>query len=448
MKGRSAIILVLVAALLVGIAVLSQKKEQQRESSGIVAGKLLLPDLPVNDVEKIVIKSADGSATMERIDDTWVSHDKFKYPANFNKIKEAVVKLSEVKISQQVTATDAQKEKMNMLMPSQTATNKSGMGTAVELLGAAGKKIASLLVGGARERKSEPGGYGYPDGQYVSTDGGATIYMLAENMNNLSANSRDWVEAEIFNVPLADISEVSITGPDRPAIKLARKPGETTYTLEGLAADEELEISKVNSIEGALGYMRFTDIADPALNDMMTGIDKAVIYQATTKSGEVYTARIGSTISTNSRDRYVKFTVDLKPQPPAPPVPAGTNAVAGSATNAPGVMSKEDRQKLEEKVKTLNAAISKWTFIVETYKHEPLTVPRMDLVKKKAPPAEPKKEEGKADQKKTDVKQPEKTEQPAAAPAAAVDGQSATNQPPAEKKKASGIRRLFSWLLD
>ena len=373
MKGKNLLILVVAALVLIGLAMLSSRDSSKSSPSAI--GKLVLPNLPLNEVERVVVSTPTEAITLAKVDDTWVTPSRFGYPADFQKIKDAVLKLSELKIGQVMRLTDSQKAAMKIAAPASGSTNS---GTLVEMFDAKGKKLASLLLGGSHQSKPrggpEFGGYGgYPDGQYLSPDGGKSVYLVAGALDSFSPKTRDWLDTEVLNVNSSDIGDITITGPDGKGLRLARKDG-AKLEAEGLAPDEETDASKLYSVESALSYLRFSDVADPALTDAETGLDKPAVFQASTSKGQVYTVKVGSS-PTNSADRYVRFEVALKP--------AATNQ---PAADAGGTNAAAARKQLEEETQALGAKIGKWTYLVESYKADAMLTKRDSVVKKKEPP--------------------------------------------------------------
>jgi hypothetical protein len=302
MKGKQALILVVVAVALVAGALLSSKNRSS--GTGDLMGRLVLPDLPVNDIETITITSAAGAATLNKNGDTWVSGERFNYPLDFQKIKGVVLKLSEMKIGQAMRLTDKQRADMKMLAPGSGPTNQTG--TLVELFAGKDRKVAALLIGDTRQRKPKGqeafGGYGgYPDGQYVSADGGKTVYLVKDVLENVSARNQDWLDAEILNIGPGDVTAITLTSRDKKEVKLSRSKDTNKLEVEGLAPDEETDSEKLYNVESALSYLRFDDVADPAIPEAEAGLDKPAIYQATTTKGQVITVRIGNS-PTNRTD--------------------------------------------------------------------------------------------------------------------------------------------------
>lgn len=146
MKAKNLIILGASAAVLVAVAVRFSRETPDAAAERV--GQPVFPDLPVNDVEQVVITTPEGTATVARAADTWAVPARFGYPADFEKIRGLLLKLSRLKIGQVVTVGDAQKASLKMVAPGGGAN----AGTSIDLLGAGGKQIASLLIGAEHRR--------------------------------------------------------------------------------------------------------------------------------------------------------------------------------------------------------------------------------------------------------------------------------------------------------
>jgi len=385
MKGRNLVVMVVLAAVLVGVAVLTSR--EKGESTPDVVGGLLFPDLPVNDVEKIVIRSGRETATVARLDKKWVAPGKFNYPADFTKIRDTLLKLSDLRIGQLVRVDDDQRAslKLNPPVPGDVS------GTLVELHGKEGETLASLLLGEPRHRKrlDTPNSFdGYADGRYVSTDGGNNVYLVSETLQGLSVNMKDWLDTDLVNVMSSDIAEITINGPDRDTVRLTREKDGGTLRAVGLSKKEEADTSRIDSIESALSYLRFNDIADPSLSDEQTGTHDPVVFRAITKEGEIYTVRIGGSPE-DGNDRYVRFNVALTPAGktglPKTDVEDDEEGEEAEKTAKEQAQDKEaEKQKqLNEKVRSLGEKLDNWTYLISSYKADPMMSVRADLVKKK-----------------------------------------------------------------
>lgn len=390
MKGKNLLILVLLAVALAALAVLTSRKE--KELAPDLLGRYVLPNLPVNDIEKIVVYSEQSTVTVTRVDNVWLSPDKFNYPVDFGKVRECLLKLAELRIGQMVQVDNDERSELKIISPlGELPSDSHGIGTLVELRGKGDKKLASLLVGDTHQRKTQGRGIsfgGYPDGHYVSPDNGGTIYLITETLDDLPRDVKNWLDTNLVNVPSSDIKEVTISGPRRDTVRLTRKKDGGGLDVEGLSAKEETDSSKLQGIESALSYLRFDDIADPSITEKELDMGKPVIFKALTQKNEVYTVNIGGSPE-GSNNRYVRIEVALE-KPDKPVLPAAETE--GKKKDSPQDTEKkqaDERKELEIKIKALNENLRKWTYLMASYKTDSMTATRNDLVKEK----EKKKEE-------------------------------------------------------
>lgn len=385
MKGNKLIILAVVAVVLVALAFVMNRKDEAIKPTGM--GELVIPDLPVNDVLRIdVINSSNETVTVSRADDRWVSLSKYGYPADFGKVRDALIKLSEVKIGQVMNVSEDQKKAINIVTPGQGVEDA---GSLVNLYGEGGKKIASVLLGKEHSRQAPARGGmmggSFPDGRYISVDSGERIYLVSETMSEFSDDATDWLDTEIVNVKSDKIKEVTVAVPGTNTLVFTKDGSD--MVLEGLADDEEMDSSKQHSIKSSLGYLRFKDVADPSLTDAQTGMTNAVIYKALTEDGVVYTAMIGGKADD---DRYFRLAVALtdETEQTEDVDAAEEQEEAGSeegeaAEDADSDDSEEKRAELEKEIADLSEKLSKWTYIIASYEADSMILKRDDVVKEK-----------------------------------------------------------------
>jgi hypothetical protein len=382
MRGNKLIVLAVVAVVLVALAFVMNRKEAKIRPTNV--GELVLPDLPVNDVRRIdVITSSNETVAVSRTDDAWVSHDKYGYPVDFVKVKDALIELSELKIGQVMNVSESQKAAINMVAPGQGVENA---GSLVNLYGEGGKKIASVLLGKehSRQAPSQGGmmGGSFPDGRYVSVDNGERVYLVAQTLSMFGDDPKDWLDTEIVNVEADKIKEVTVAVPGEDTM-VFKKDG-SDMVLDGLADDEEMDSSKQYNIKSALGYLKFKDIADPSLSDAETGMTNATLYKALAENGALYTAMIGG--AADGEDRYFRMAVALTdlPEEEGKEEAKEDEPAEGEETDAADAAAKkEKRAELEKEIADLSAKLSKWTYVIASYETDSMILKRDEMVKKK-----------------------------------------------------------------
>jgi hypothetical protein len=363
MKGKTLVILVVAAAVLGGLAVLTSQRKNRPMPAAV--GQALLPDLALDKVARAIIVADGKTSTVARVEDAWGVVERHNYPADFEKLKRALVKLADLKIGQTVQVGDAQKA--DLRVTPETAAQ-------LVLQDQSGATLATLLLGETRESQSAmPGRGGYPDGRFVSRDGGATVYLVADTLDDLaSAEPGRWVDSEIASLTGSDIASIRVTGPNREPIELKRGDDDK-LTLQNLAEGEEFDSSKTYALESALSYLRFEDIADPALDEAALGLEAPIVYEAKTKSGLLYVATLGGKVA-DGENRYARFRVTYADD--GKPAPEDETDEARQAREA-------DAAKVRESAAAQNARLAKWTYVIPSYKADAIAKPRSDLLKTK-----------------------------------------------------------------
>lgn len=380
MKTKQLMILSATAIVLVTLAFVTNRKPDS--TTGANGTVLLLPEtLAVNDITEVSLRSREGPVTLRQHEGRWVVTEKYDYPADFDKLRRLILKLANMKAGQRIPANESQRQRMGLILPNAEVAAES-YGTLLSLKSRTGSTQAQLLIGNPRLKPgddAQPFRAGFPDGHYVSTDGGQTALLVAEPLTEVQPRPMQWIQREILNISGRDIVQIEVSGPNRQAIRLSRAQEGAPLTLEGLDESEEMVIPAVQRMENALAFVRFEDLADPELSVEDCGLDTPTIFRATTKDGQVVDVRIGS-----SRDNlhYARFTVSLLPEPVA---------------DADGEENDEDalaertakRARLEEDTAQRQQRLSPWTYLLAEHQVANMKKTREQLAKAAEPEPEP-----------------------------------------------------------
>ena len=346
MTNRNLVILAAAAAVFGGAAYFCNSGRKIKTSN--INGKPVIPAFDVSEVAKVDV---GGKVTLAATDGGWVIDSLYGYPADVAKIRENLLKLKDLTVGQSARG------------------RKIDNGTKVDLKNQKGTVIASVTLGEQhmakpRGQAAQFGGGGYPDGRYVKFGDG--VVLVKDALDAFDGDPKKWCETRICSVPSADVKEVSCTK-EGSTVKLTRK--DSTWSLEGLGEKEELDSSKTYSLDSALSYLDFNNVADPKKPEADFGFTTGSVYKVTLKNGQSYTAKIGAA---SGADRYFKVSAAF--------TPVGTNATENAT--------------LEKAVKDFNAKAGKWTYLISSYSADSMSKTRKDLVKAKE---EPKEDEKKAD---------------------------------------------------
>ncbi len=384
MNVKNLITLAGLAAVMIGLATWSSRKET-RKTEAASLGNNAFPALQkqVNEIASIHIQSPAETATVTRVEGIWRTPGKWNYPADFGKIRDLLRKLADAKILQSVQATPAERSELQLLTSTDTgATNRAQCATRIQLLDSRGAAISSLYLGKTRSRPgSESGMGGFPDSQFVMTDNGQ-ISLIGDTFSEVTTRDKDWLDTDFLT--LTDIIAVHVTGKPAGEIHATRATPTDDLKVQGTIPDnKEVDSTKLGSLGSALNFLRFDDVADPKLSPQQTGLDKPVIYEATSKKGEKVTLRIGKSPAGDTK-RYASVAVAF--EAPAVPAPSGTDTNQVALAQA---REKENAQTAAS-AKLLNDKFSPWIYLLSPESADAMTQGFQDLLKDKPKPQDQK----------------------------------------------------------
>ncbi len=355
MKANKLILLAVVAAVLGVAAYMSSRSVKVKTPSQV--GRELLPELDLSKVMRIELKCSDNeNLLLSGSDDGWKINSLYDYPADITRIREHLLTLRNLKIGQK------------------GSPDKIEDADLLDLQDSAGRSLATLLIGDEHMRKAtgratQFGGGAYPDGRYVSTGDKDEVWLVKETLSSFTPKPSNWADTQIISVSSSDVNGIALMKQGDSCI-LSKKDGE--WSVAGLTDDEEFDTSASHSLESALSSLSFNNLADPALSDDELGISTGAVFKVTLKSGESYTASLGSAVPEGA-DRYMKIRANFTPQ--------GTNETVNA--------------EIRTKVESFNEKSARWSYIIPSYKADSMMKSRADIVKnkEKQPEAEASEQE-------------------------------------------------------
>ena len=328
--------------------------------------------LPVNSVEKLVIKSSKDKVTLQKASDIWTVAERSGYPADFNKIRELVTSLWEFKVVRQLEVGTSQFGRLNIVAPGQGDHS----GVELDLSDASGKSIKSLIFGktfggsesSGDEEEEAPSGSGrfvYDPSQKDK------VYLSKENFYTVDASPKNWLDKQFITAE--GVKEVArASSPDGDGWNVSKKDQKAAWKLADAKPGETLNTSVVASL-GAFSP-NFVDVKPADTPDSETGLNKPVIVNVETFDGFKYALEIGGEAPDQSRFLRFKVSADLPSKRTAEP------------NESPDDKKKKDDEfnKQQETLETRLAKEQKlenWIFEVESYSLETFLKPRKDLLK-------------------------------------------------------------------
>jgi hypothetical protein len=340
--------------------------------------------LPVNSVEKLVIKSSKNSATLQKVSDIWTVAERNGYPADFSKIRELITSLWEFKVVRQLDVGPSQFGRLNIVAPGQGEHS----GIELDLSDGSGKSIKTLIFGKIFGGDSSGQSSGDDDEEAPSGNGRFVydpsekdkVYLSKENFETVDALPQNWLDKDFIKAQ--GVKEVErVSSPDSEGWKISKKDEKAAWELVDAKPGETLKTDAVSSLGSFTPS--FGDVKPANAPDSETGLNKPVTVDLATFDGFKYTLQIGGAGPDESRFFRFKVSADLPAKRAAEP------------NESPDDKKKKDDEfsKQQEALKTRLTAEQKlqnWVFEVESYSLETFLKPRKDILKELSPSPAPR----------------------------------------------------------
>jgi Domain of unknown function (DUF4340) len=303
----AAVLLVLLAALGGGALLVRQQAETQKPADAATLGQPLFKGLQAAAVASVSIRQPKNSITIEKKGDGWVIAERAGFPADYDKLRDFVLKVIALKVGQSEPIGEKDRARLQL----------DAGGTVIELRGADGKPLASLTAGN-KYFKAEPENpeRAIGDGRYVALPGdGQRVIVVSDPLAQASAKTADWISKagpEVEKVKTLELR--GPTGAPAGSSWLIERSGDSAdWKLAGARGDEKLEVSKANAAAYTFGRIELADVAPKDFKPQDAGLDNPVAtVTATTLDGLSYTLRVGGLEGEN---HYASIAVAGEPKP-------------------------------------------------------------------------------------------------------------------------------------
>ena len=342
----------------------------------------------LNNVSSIKLTGASNTPiiTLKRTDKGWVASSIDGYGADVAKIRDYLIKLSEAKIREAKTANPASYAKLGV--EDLTAADAKGI-----LLELEGTKVPVKLIMGSI---AGSGGQGV----YVRKPGEKQSY-LASGQIRPEASVNSWIQAEITNIPVNRVQEVTITPPTGDKLVVRKeKVEDVDWAVLNVPKGKELSSPSIgNQLAGTLDALRLEsvlpaaqaepDLAQTYLARFVTFEGLVVTVTAWEKDAKGY-ARFNASLDTALSEAYLlseqskaEAAANAEAAAAAPPA-SGVPAVLTPAPKAAFDAAKFRTEKLAEltkQVEEINLRTSGWSYVLVQYKFAGIKKTMADMLK-------------------------------------------------------------------
>lgn len=373
MNRKQFLILVLTLLVLGGasLALFWQDIEAYRVSGAKIGAKIL-PGLKVADVAQLELRDAKSQVTLVRKEKHWVVQDRDNYPAEFKLISDLIIKLSDLKVVQAESIGESLYPRVELLDPGKG----EGSGTLVELKDAAGKSLASVVLG-KTVLKKDPGNPlpaaqdGVPAGRYVRVLGAKDqVVVVSDPLAAAEARPGRWLDKQFFKADR--IKTLTVAGEGAPW-KITRELewGQWKFAT----GDGNLDASAAVGAVNGLGQLTFSDIEIAAKPE---GEGKPIVVTAETFDNLTYTLKL----TRRKAGEGFLLNMSLAGEPPqARPAEKGEKAEEKERRDKDFA---DSRKRLEGRM-ALEKALSAWTYVVDAKDVAPLLKTREQMLAQRKP---------------------------------------------------------------
>jgi hypothetical protein len=265
---------------------------------------LVFPELTenLNDVRSMEIKSASRTFSVERKQDGWGIKELGGYTANFDKVKTALVQLSEFRFLESKTSDPTRYSRLDL-----GEIDKKGAKSRRVTLRAKGDKVVALALIGKQNRDLLGTGKG---GTYVRVGDGKQTWLV-EGAVILGKGPADWVDRNIIDIKRPVVKQLMVMSPKSGVVVVAKKKaGAKDYKLEAIPRGKRQRGQwETNDMANLLEGLKLIDLrradeipfeANATYKATIQTWDGLLIHTESAKIGKKYWVRLSASVNPNA----------------------------------------------------------------------------------------------------------------------------------------------------
>jgi hypothetical protein len=240
MSHKKLAILGLVAAVMVGWAIVQSNISHRPVRGGVAAGARLLQGFDPAAIGSIVLQAEGDTVTLLRQGSGFVVMEKDKYPASTKQINILISACLDIQTTELITTDRANFPELGV--------SDDKPAKAIKFLKPDKSIIAGIIVG--KPGKDTQGGYV----RLLSSD---RVY-LSTNVPLLNTAAIDFIDQYLTEVKLTDIAMVTVDGPDGSYV-VVNEPGRG-FVLSDVPAGKRAKPAELDQVFTALTKLTFEDV--------------------------------------------------------------------------------------------------------------------------------------------------------------------------------------------
>lgn len=189
------IFLLLLSATLVGAGVWLKLEERKEILAAVEAlNKQWVPDFDLNSVSEVAIKTNAESVVLTKKGEVWLVNGDDSHKADIAAIGELVLRIKNLKPTEEIIATPSQFGSFDLLEPGAGA---SGVGTLVELRNKEAGRLAAIIIGKQSFARPDPKSPfpPPPNGRFIIPVGSeGPVGVASEGFDGISPKPTAWLQ--------------------------------------------------------------------------------------------------------------------------------------------------------------------------------------------------------------------------------------------------------------
>jgi hypothetical protein len=289
--------LAVILAIAAGIAV-----SRQQYRGDLDKGEKLFASLPsqMNTVSSITVRQAGQEIRIVKQQDGWSLPDKGNFPARTELVRQVLAGLSEMETVEAKTARPDLHSRLSLEEP----ISDKDKSLRLTLRNSTDAVLADVIIGKKRTGSVTAANSGSESAMlYVRKADSAQTWLVAAQLDPRSA-AIDWINRDILDIALEDVTKVTLTAPDQPEVKLSRTGDAKDFTVESVPDGRKAKSGwDVNSLATALETLNFEDV-QPAAKLTVPAETARGRYE--TKDGTIITV----SLVPQEKDIWALFKID------------------------------------------------------------------------------------------------------------------------------------------
>ncbi len=358
MKTSSSRVLLLLTLLAAGAALwlLAGGDDEQPAPEGV--GEALVPALTagLNDVDQVIVEGDSGPFTLQRLGGEWFVQEWGFFPADFSKVKELVVGVEQLVLLEPKTKRPDRWEALGLRDPGPDHSS-----VRVQLT-ASGERLADVVVGRQKGR----------DAVYVRRYGEPQTWLAKGRLAPGPLASR-FVTTDLVDMTDARMQRVLIEHPDGETVTLGREAGESDgpWSLEEMTDEQELLPNSLAPLARVLSRLMLESVMPE--ETVQAAAPEWTNTRFETNDGVALTLKSASI----DGKTVARFAAGALPDDSA------TSETEGPSLEPAPTDEPRDPAEIAAEVADLNARLSKWTYVLPSWKAGSIGMRLSDLVQAK-----------------------------------------------------------------